>query len=720
MCPTGQNMAEATQYQAKLDTVLSGLEDTLAINGQLLARDPDNHAWLHQRVVTLNSIGDVFLDKKDQQRALETFQDCRTISEKLIAEQPGNRDCLDSLAQTYDRLGGIFSEQGERQRALEAYEHRLALLKDRVTKEPDNKILQQDLAATCNKIAHRILADGAFARAARLIQASIDISKHLIVREPGEAGLLFDLSRYKTSMARLELERRADAKALALYEEALNLQRQLVDKDPDGDEWLRELAQTWLITSSMHSEAGRHDEASGRLNNCLAIRKLLAEQSPADVDRQCDLAATYSHIGVVYWRREALPKAAEKLKKALAILQPLAERHRLQADGLQMLATCYEDVSLVTAQSGNVRTAADMLVKSVAIHERLAVRDGQPGWQQRIADSYQQMAGYLLADGAYDDALQAVRRGAALQQWLIDQDPDNDACCQDLLNGYEKAAKALNDAGKRSLAARLIDEARASFAELSQRHPKAAGLKWAITTLDNELVDVRRDQANKRALQPALKAFEAAATFTNEGRHDDAVEAYIAGLILLEKIAAERSAWGDLLAFMLAGHAGLCAAAGAAADQARAKTSAKAGLALAKRLAGLGPLTASDRKAVSLMQSVLKPPCQQPTEPVINVRPQSMVERSTIDTQPEPSGERSEPSDGRSERPDTQPDQATSRRAGLAATPRRRRPTKRHAEMRADAEPDEMTMRIEGEISSWRDRAVELGRKWWSRTGSNR
>ncbi len=126
---------------------------------KLLEIDAHSTAWANDLGLALARLGDAQLAVGDLAGALKSHQDCLNLRDWLVQQDNGNDVWYRNLAVSHERLGTVLSSQGDYQSALQSQDQSLALMRDLSAAFPEDPWYKIDVIRALDLRA-ALLQDG--------------------------------------------------------------------------------------------------------------------------------------------------------------------------------------------------------------------------------------------------------------------------------------------------------------------------------------------------------------------------------------------------------------------------------------------------------------------------------------------------------------------------------------------------------------------------------
>ena len=253
------------------------LMDSLAMNRELAAQDPNNGEWTRQEYGVYEELGTLFGDPDyfnlgDQQAAANWLQKGLDGKERLLAADPSNA-----------RASFDVSE------------------------------VAADLAAV-----YRDIDPG---RSEKLYRQSLGLSEAMLKADPDNAETLHWQALERIRFAKLLARTRKHAEAASQLSSALKVANMLVSRDPEDLSFRDLLGEVLHETGSQLAQAGALSEASLNLQQAEQILAKLFGENPSNVMILRDLADCHRSEGDLAARRSNWPEAQREYQKSLDLWQ---------------------------------------------------------------------------------------------------------------------------------------------------------------------------------------------------------------------------------------------------------------------------------------------------------------------------------------------------------------------------------------------------------------
>jgi tetratricopeptide (TPR) repeat protein len=493
-----------------LDQLLMNLRNMVGANPP----HPDERTPLDQlrhlraRGLALRNAGDILRSRGDLAKAVAKFQESGGAFERLARAAPGSPEPRAERARSLDRLGDAMLDQGKITESLET--HRAALATREALYDEDRGVASSLDLADSHSAVGRVLNDMGRPRQA-LVQ--LDRARDLLravemptSRSPRVLKALHDAADNRASALRLI----GDASgARGAYREALKITQEWLQRYPlSADARVRQvIAASRLANEQMDRGAVvKALEQFGQINRTLDE---LVRWDDTNALWKRDFAAA---LILMAEARSAVGQAKEAqaaYDKALKFLEGLAEIDSSNSALKQDLHWLYQSRGRLALERKQWKRATDDFTASERyINEAARVDAAFVTWQREKCWVSFDLARARSGAREYGQAVALLRQSRDLVSALIVAAPEATAFHEDLAIFYSQEVRALEESGRRDLAAEVARErSRAVMGALAAQPQNT----WLLNEALSE--DLRAGDDMKEA-----------------GRLDDAAAAYRLGL----------------------------------------------------------------------------------------------------------------------------------------------------------------------------------------------
>ena len=205
----GRNSEAVTVAMASLETA-----------DRLMQLGPDVPDHMHDRLVTLNRLGDAQVALGDNRAAVESFLAMVDQGNQLLDIDPYSTGWANDLALALERLGTAQSTTGDVAAALKSHQDSLALRDWLVSQDPSNALWYRNLALSRASVATALSDREDFDTALTHQEESLRIMRDLAAAYPDDPWYRIDLVRALDQTAVLLQDPTAEnQEALAILEE---------------------------------------------------------------------------------------------------------------------------------------------------------------------------------------------------------------------------------------------------------------------------------------------------------------------------------------------------------------------------------------------------------------------------------------------------------------------------------------------------------------------
>jgi uncharacterized caspase-like protein len=216
-----QNIHAATLMQlGRHSEAVTVATASLATADRLLQLGPDVPDHMHDRLVTLNRLGDAQAALGDNRSAIGTFRAMVDQGNRLLDVDPYSTPWANDLALALERLGHVQSVTGDVAAALKSHQDSLALRDWLVAQDPSNPLWYRNLALSQAAVAAALADRNDFQTALAHQEDSLRIMRDLAAAYPDDPWYRIDVVRALDQTAVLLQDGSAqNREALAILEE---------------------------------------------------------------------------------------------------------------------------------------------------------------------------------------------------------------------------------------------------------------------------------------------------------------------------------------------------------------------------------------------------------------------------------------------------------------------------------------------------------------------
>jgi tetratricopeptide (TPR) repeat protein len=521
--PVGRNEI-LEEVQGKVDAYLDTSRpheltalDRLFMNARNMAGGilphPERH--LRARGLALRNAGDILRSRGDLAEAVAKFQESGRVFERLARAAPRSPEPRAERARSLDRLGDAMLDQGKITVSLET--HREALATRKALYDEDGSITSSLDLADSHSAVGRVLNDIGRPRQALV---HLDRARELLrametstSRSPRVLKALHDAADHRASALRLMGDA---AGARGVYHEALKIAQEWLQHYPlSADARVRQVvAASRLANEQMDRGAvTKALEQFGQINRTVDE---LVRWDDTNALWKRDFAATFILMAEA---RSAVGQAKEAqaaYDKALKFLEGLAETDSSNNALKQDLHWLYQSRGRVALERKEWKRATDDFTASEQyINEAARVDTAFVTWQREKCWVSFDLARARSGAREYGQAVALLRQSRDLVSALIVAAPEATALYEDLVTFYSQEVRALEESGRRDLAAEVARERSQAVMRALAAQPQNT---WLLNEAHSE--DLRVGDDMKKA-----------------GRLDDAAAAYRRGLAKITRAA---------------------------------------------------------------------------------------------------------------------------------------------------------------------------------------
>ena len=354
--------ARALQKRGEFSQALQLFQQAIAI----FQKEDD----LYSEARTHNFVGNIYLELKESNKAIATFQQAFKIISKIQPkETKENIQARTDEVSILQSLGFAFNQANNWQKSIETYE--LALERSRIIKKPDRE------ATILNNIGQIYVEIGKFSRGIEFLQQALVVwQSNNDLKNTG--GVLLNIGYAYRRLGQFE-------KALDFYQQALKVVNKFGDRKVE--------------TSILNNIAGIN-RSLGKYPQALAQYKASLELSQKlNLPRQA--AITLSNIGGVYNELGQTDNALQYFEQALSEIQKIGDR--------QSESVFLSNIGLIYDDKGKREQALDYYTKALQIHQELKDFPAQGITLNNIGEVYRVLKQNDKAIANYQQSLAILR-----------------------------------------------------------------------------------------------------------------------------------------------------------------------------------------------------------------------------------------------------------------------------------------------------------------------
>ncbi len=220
------------------------------------------------------------------------------------------------------------------------------------------------------------------------------------------------------------------------------------------------LAKIHMNVGACLTRTGKLDEARVEYERARDIEQKLAERFPDRPEYQLLLAGTHHNLGLILDDLGKPDAALGEYERARDIERKLAERFPAVPDYQQNLAHTHNNLANLLAVHGKRDEARGEHQQAVEIRQKLAAQfPASPGYQIDLGNSYSNFGSFILDDGKPAESLQWFASAITTLTAVCKQEPRDVPARENLRDGYQNRAVALDQLHRGAEAARDWDAA---------------------------------------------------------------------------------------------------------------------------------------------------------------------------------------------------------------------------------------------------------------------
>jgi tetratricopeptide (TPR) repeat protein len=265
-----------------------------------------------------------------------------------------------------------------------------------------------------------LLADMAVVSASRgrleeavgLSASHIDLAQQIAQDAPGDTNAEARLAdAYSTMGGLLFLQQEAWEAAATNFASAAGILQMLAELDPSRPDAQRKLGFTLSAQGLARHAAGDHVAAVGALTRAVSAYQRSTELAPDDQESVKGLADALGLLAEAHRGLGHFDVAVGCYEESISLRRGAADREPDEQEPAKQLADTLDDLGQAYIQDGNHDRATGCYEESISIRIRLAEQSPDDATAQvALAEAWMQLAGILLRQEQWEDAVEPLRR----------------------------------------------------------------------------------------------------------------------------------------------------------------------------------------------------------------------------------------------------------------------------------------------------------------------
>lgn len=351
----------------------------------------------------LRSVGNVFENQGNLDRAIEAYTASQHISSALVTSDPNNLNARAELAFSFLGLGQAETMRGDLQRALTCYENAVSHLQLSLSGRPSESSWARHLTNAYVQQGNLLFTAGQQEEALEVLQLAIETTRDLLDGNPRDLTLRADLAdRYRilsqvlASGGDLDAARDASEKDIAICLEVART-------DDHNASNIQGLLEGYTWQGRLLMEEDDLPGAVEALQSAVRFGERLIVEDPTNTHWQFRLSASYDTLGEALMVSRKTHAALNAFTRALDLMLPIAALDPSNAYYQNDLAYSHLQVGKTRAALGQTAAAREAWAEAAAVVAPIADADALPAIQETYAQA-------LLLTGRVDEARPVIRR----------------------------------------------------------------------------------------------------------------------------------------------------------------------------------------------------------------------------------------------------------------------------------------------------------------------
>jgi tetratricopeptide (TPR) repeat protein len=480
------------------------------------------------------------------------YEDVLELYQRLLQEAASDPELRLEMAHTYYHVGTIRSALGQLTEAEQAFRRGIALAEELVAEAPDRPDYRRALALCRWSYSGCLEARGGPSEEReREARASLELWLGLANEFPARSECQFCLGLCRRQLAHWLWDAGRPAEAEQVLRQALATHQKLATNSSDNPSVFRVVViDDWFRLGEYLRKGGRVPEAEGAYRNALQEAHKLRAAFPRTVTARRWLATVQQELGILLCTHGHRNEGRELLAQATAGRRELLNDYRDFPSYAEQTGAVEIENGKLLKEDGRPEEAEKAFRQALDHYEEAArsAPDARSrlGCRLQLAYCWELLGQLGRSQGRFRQAEEALRRGLALHQQLLEEFPQESEQRRPLANSHNNLAwfLAIRPDRQPHHAAEALEHAQKAVAlepghhdwwhTLGVAHCRLGHWKEALAAIEKS-----RQLQNKPGPPDSYDRFFEAMAYSGLGDRDKARRCYDEGVQWLEKNAPD-------------------------------------------------------------------------------------------------------------------------------------------------------------------------------------
>lgn len=266
-------------FNAQTEKTLVLLDEALAIVERLRQKEPENPDFKKTLTRLLRLMSKPKSAVGDHDGALNGLMQAAQVSQELADQFPNDFRVQRSVWLTNTLICELFIDKGDGQRAVETCIKTIDFPKNALQNEPENGVVAYDLAISYFNTARAYRLSDDPAQTITMGAKAVDVMSRLSAKSPDNAEYKRNLAIYETEIARAHLETDRSAAAIETLQNVQKTLIPIVEADKETTTYEYDLGIAYRLSAQAHFREGNKIKAVEFIDKAISIVGRLKEMN---------------------------------------------------------------------------------------------------------------------------------------------------------------------------------------------------------------------------------------------------------------------------------------------------------------------------------------------------------------------------------------------------------------------------------------------------------
>jgi eukaryotic-like serine/threonine-protein kinase len=355
--------------------IMQAVDDQAMTYFESLPVKDETDAVLRQRVIALEKIGSIRMERGRLPQALQSYESAAALAAELFRRRPDDASRKADYADSLKWIGQVYWYRGDLERASANFQHAAILLQEANAGKSDSNLAFK-LAAVLNNIGHVAEARGDLVDAKRRYEAMKAVFVSLAGREPDNPRWQTYLGDADNNLGKVALRQGDIAGAIGSYLADERTKSALFRRESKNHDVEEALLVSDAILGRTLALCGNRDAAMRYTSQAVAHARSLASFDASNVGWQ-ELLGLYSQqLGRMLRQGAQMKDAGVADVEAIGILQKLVTASPANADFRAELAQAQLEHARLLIDQNEIAQAEASIRGAIEDLERLDAGNG--------------------------------------------------------------------------------------------------------------------------------------------------------------------------------------------------------------------------------------------------------------------------------------------------------------------------------------------------------